>query len=108
MFTSPAIPIPSRVPTMQDPDRGRSSSSAARVTVAPVTAAGSPPARRAIAEPASSRGLASEPPDRSAGRDLFPAAVVPAAAEGPERLDDDVADLGGEAVRAAEHSGRRR
>ena len=42
------------------------------------------------------------PVDRATRGDLLPAAPVPAAAEGAPRLDDDVADLGGEAVGAAE------
>src|SRR5215211_3290568 len=46
--------------------------------------------------------LTAHPIDRPAGGDLLPAAAVPAAAERATGLDDDVADLGGETVRAAE------
>src|SRR5512132_834176 len=46
--------------------------------------------------------LAAHPIDRPAGGDLLPAAAVAAAAERAAGLDDDVADLGGGPVRAAE------
>ena len=46
--------------------------------------------------------LAALPIDRAAGGDLLPAATVAAAAERASGLDDDVTDLGGEAVRAPE------
>jgi hypothetical protein len=48
------------------------------------------------------RGLAAQPVDRTARRHLLPAPEVAAPALGASRLDDDMADLGGEPVSAAE------
>ena len=92
-----ARPRPARAIAASSP------SCAASVTSRPVTFSGSPPASSTQARMLMlARGLAAHPVDRAARRHLLPAPEVAAPAQRAARLDDDVADLGREPVRAAE------